>query len=558
MQDETDRPAQQSEPLWPLLVLHGIVGFLLLFPRYIQPDSVAIYSYLRSLVIDGDLLLLNEWFGFGMVRQGITDFKEITLTGNLANHWWIGTSMVAGPYYLVAHLLSRLIDGFPDDGFFGLYGVVLAWVTLVAGALCHWTSLQLAPPEKHGLTSHVPFVAIWAGTPLLFYQFYFPLGTHLVGAAVVGFLILMLWRGEKNLPSPPFLIGLLIGLAVAVRLQHFVLIPALLYYLMGRPDRWRQLGWVAAGGAIPLAVQLLAWYTIYGSPFGPVAGGASLGGTTWMPLSRNYLGAVLFSGYHGLFTWAPVTLFAVAGWIAGLRIHRRFAFILLLMFAGQWFANGLLDRYFWGGLTFGPRRFIDLAVAFAVGLTWLLTSFRSTVLRIGVGVAVVWTLLLALAAATGTLDLRRYTTLGEMAQSVGQIGGEQLARLAASAPVAQPRLFLYSLIAMLIVGGGTIALTRISLKLWSRILLAWCVAWLAILAVVHGPTRQAAPAELERLGIDLERARAFGPLVDQRNLLSDEHDYLVRTGRLEQAAQTLREIEAVEQALIRLRQKPER
>jgi hypothetical protein len=32
----------------------------------------------------------------------------------------------------------------------------------------------------------------------------------------------------------------------------------------------------------------------------------------------------------------------------------------------------------------------------------------------------------------------------------------------------------------------------------------------------------------------------------------------VRTGRLEQAAQTLREIEAVEQALIRLRQKPER
>ena len=30
------------------------------------------------------------------------------------------------------------------------------------------------------------------------------------------------------------------------------------------------------------------------------------------------------------------------------------------MFVGEWIANGTLDRYFWGGMSFGGRRFVDV------------------------------------------------------------------------------------------------------------------------------------------------------------------------------------------------------
>ena len=110
-----------------------VCGFVFLAPSYVRPDSIAVFAYLRSAVFDGDFSFYNEWASAGLVRDGLTLFSEVTPTGALSNHWWIGTSILSAPSYLVAHMI-----GGPHDGFGGIYAVVLAWtnVAFAAIAMC--------------------------------------------------------------------------------------------------------------------------------------------------------------------------------------------------------------------------------------------------------------------------------------------------------------------------------------------------------------------------------------------------------------------------------------
>src|SRR4029079_11014634 len=84
-----------------IFAAHTIVALVFLSPGWIRPDSVATYAYLQSMVNDGDLSFFNEWSSFGMIRNGVTYFSEVTRVGALANHWWIGTSMLTAPFYVI-------------------------------------------------------------------------------------------------------------------------------------------------------------------------------------------------------------------------------------------------------------------------------------------------------------------------------------------------------------------------------------------------------------------------------------------------------------------------
>src|SRR3981081_2388634 len=97
---------------------HVLCGIVFLSPGYVRPDSIAIYAYLRSAVFDRDFAFFDEWASAGLIRNGLTLFSEGPPTGALANHWWIGTSILSAPPYLIA----RLIGG-PADGFGGLYAI---------------------------------------------------------------------------------------------------------------------------------------------------------------------------------------------------------------------------------------------------------------------------------------------------------------------------------------------------------------------------------------------------------------------------------------------------
>src|SRR5205814_2054870 len=211
-------------------------------------------------------------------------------------------------------------------------------------------------------------------------------------------------------------------LAIAVRVQHGVIIPAVVVVAIRQRHRMRW--WIEAvlGGAIPIACQAIAWWAIYGSPLGPITGGGNLGGSTWTPFQSIALWSVLASSYHGLFTWSPVVILSVAGWILSLgsfdNRRQNVAIACLLMFIGEWIANGSFDRYFWGGMSFGARRFADLAVPFAIGIAWCASAISARFVTVVAAIATLWTAALIVAAHAGTVSVARYVSGTDLVHAV--------------------------------------------------------------------------------------------------------------------------------------------
>jgi hypothetical protein len=531
----------------PIVIAAAFVvcAFVFLAPGYVRPDSIATYSYLRSAVFDGDFAFFNEWASAGLVRDGLTLFKEVTPTGALANNWGIGTSILSAPSYLIAHWI-----GGPADGFGGIYAVFLAWtnVAFAIGAMCiAWTFIRKDVSPR---MAAVALTAATIGTPIFWQVFLFPLGTHVAGALAIGLVLLALFSDRES----GLAVGLAVGLAIAVRIQHVVILPAVIVVAVRQRHRMRWWFEAMLGGAIPIACQAAAWWSIYGSPLGPIAGGGNLGGSTWTPFESVALWSVLASSYHGLFTWSPVVILSVVGWILSLgsfdKRRQNVAIACLLMFLGEWIANGSLDRYFWGGMSFGARRFVDLAVPFAIGIAWCASALSARFVAVAAAIASLWTAALMVAAHAGTLSVARYVSAADLMQAV--FSTETWIRAAHSPVHSAP--FQQSLIAI-----ATLALLGLIAARLNPIVSA--VAMLIVLAVVivvSVPTPRRAIQSAARLHIDTIASRRFGPLLDQRGLLTDELQWERATGRLDQAAKTERELRAINALLQSISARPSR
>jgi len=548
--------------------VHVVAGLLFLSPSYIRPDSVAVHSWLRSIVVTGDFLFFDEWAGFRMVGDGFAYFKEVTPIGALANHWWVGYSIVTAPFYLASHVLSVLLPGdlFPNDGFFGLDLAVSGWTAVLCLAVAVLCAL-LAIRRLEGVSTQAISPA-WAlafaclGTPAFWYTFRMPIGTHATGMMVVGVLTLLCIRtadrDEPEAPPVAFLTGLIFGLAVATRIQHVVLLPAVLFAaITGRRSR-RDWAAAATGALIPIAIQGVAWFAIYGTPFGPITAGANLEGATWMPFRRISFVPVLFSSWRGLFVWSPVWIAVLVGMALLARdressLHRRAGFICLLMFVGELVANSTLDRYWWGGMSFGPRRFVDLTVPVIIGLHMFHRRTRIAGI-ISAAIATGWSVLLMIGATAGTIDLSRYLDFASLARGA-MAGPTSLAIGQLHSPVMTPPLLAQSIVAIALVAALTFLAWKAGAGVparFARLVLGWTVVCLlaAIVAVV--PTRERAAEERTRFGLDTEAAKSAGPLIDQRGLVSDELTWLESTGKDGEAAKVRDELDTIDARLRKL------
>ena len=520
-----------------------ICGFVFLQPGYVRPDSIATFSYLRSAVFDRDFAFLNEWASAGLVRNGLTMFKEVTRAGTLANNWGVGTSILSAPSYLIAHWI-----GGPADGFGGIYAVVLAWtnVAFAAAAMCIAWMFMIRDVSPR--VAAMALIAGTIGTPIFWQIFLFPLGTHVAGALAIGLVLLALFSERDS----GLAVGLAVGLAIAVRVQHGVILPAVLVVAIRQRHRLRW--WIEAllGGAIPILCQAVAWWAIYGSPFGPITGGGNLGGSTWTPFQSIALWSVLASSYHGLFTWSPVVVLSVAGWIFSLgsfdKRRQNVAIACLLMFIGEWIANGSFDRYFWGGMSFGARRFVDLAVPFTIGIAWCASAISARFVTAVAAVATAWAAALMVAAHAGTLSVARYVSASDLTHAV--FSADRWSR-AFSPPVHHASL-QQSLIAIAIVGLLGLIATRIT-PIVAAIAMALA---LVVVIVCSVRTSSRATESAARLHIDMTASRRFGPLLDQRGLLTDELAWERATGRTAQAARTENELRAINALLQSISARP--
>lgn len=538
-------PRSQTRELLALVAVHFSAALIFLTPAYIRPDSVGVYSYLRSMVIDGDLLFFNEWAFFGLLRDGITFAKEVTPLHTVANHWSIGTSLLSAPPYLLIQA-GALLGGSETarNGFIGIHGLTLAFTAVAFAALTSALVLatcRLVAPADRAVHSWALAAAI-LGTPFFWYEFRLPLGTHMAGALIAAALMYVIARDRDDHASVA-LVGLLLGMAITTRLQHIALIPAVAVWLVTTRKRPSQIAMAAACSILGFLPQAVAWWAIYGTPLGPVTAGSG----TWTLFSRNGLLPSLFSSYHGLFTWSPIAALALAGWAIGWREHRRVALFFTIAFVGEWFATSLLDCCFWGGLSFGARRLLDLAPMMAVGLVWLIARIPRTAITLS-AVATIWSLLIASAVITGAMNLADDIPPAEFVETVLRHSRARLVeRIVAESPLV--RSPGRAAIAAAIVALTTVAAFHLFRRTRRALLIASLMALIfaAGVAATVPRTRARGAEEVARWKIDQRRARLFGGLADMRSLLRKELVYYRNRGKLGQAAaveRQLREIDA--------------
>lgn len=353
----------------------------LTFKPSIENDGIGYFSYLHSVVIDHDLDFTDE---YQAVRdEGVPYYPLLiesrTATGKLADYFPVGPAIVSLPVYL-ATLIARP-SGEPQ---FGLpFSATLSLMSLLVGLLALVLSFRLAAVVSTSAAAVAGVVGAAAATPFIYYLLYEPSYSHTFSACAVAVFLYLWWRGRDDRSALGWLVlGMAGGLMGLIRFQDG---PLLLIGLLGRRNSLWHLAVFFAGAAIAFSPQLPVDRALFASwlPVRPA-------GQDLQFFPGHYFD-VLFSSFHGLVSWTPITLLAVAGfWFVK---DRRLQIAFVYAFAVEVAVAGAAPDWF-GGYAFGMRRFVSLMPFFAIGLAAMAGKFIPTVRWVTVSAFVAWNLVL--------------------------------------------------------------------------------------------------------------------------------------------------------------------
>jgi len=385
-----DRPREKDKGL---LVL--ITAFLILFPFLFRPwihgfDTVAYYSWLRTVVIDRDLDVGDEfsYFGYGSERGR-------TPTGYTYNEWAVGSAVLWSPFFLSAHLLVTLANrlGVPvaADG----YGAPYIWAVSLGSAIYAFIGIiltyRLCCTLFSPSVSVLATLAVWLSSPLVFYMYSHPIMSHANDTFAYA-LYLYTWfkTRERHSLRDALLRGAVAGLCALVRQINavFVFFP-LAEFLFNGIRSWQRSRSIRECGqtAIYAVAFSLAWWVIYLPQvivwrivFGhwieinPYASSAGIG-FDWL---HPHFFEVLFSTNRGLFVWSPLLLLAAIGWGFLWKRERRLSSLISINFVLQ--LSVIATWEVWNaGASFGQRFFTNVMPAFSLGLAALIASAQKRI-----------------------------------------------------------------------------------------------------------------------------------------------------------------------------------
>ncbi len=126
------------------------------------------------------------------------------------------------------------------------------------------------------------------------------------------------------------------------------------------------LGAIALGAAaLAFIPQMVVWMVLYGQPLAMPQGGS------FMRWTEPALWSVLFSDWHGLFTWTPIVVIALVGLVPLARKHGTLAAGAILFLLLSWYVNAAVADW-WAGEAFGSRRFLSCFPILALALAALI------------------------------------------------------------------------------------------------------------------------------------------------------------------------------------------
>lgn len=346
----------------------------------IGSDGVLYYDWVRSLVIDGDLDFRNEYLHF----VGPHRIPADTPAGRPPNQMPIGVGLVWMPFFIAAHALSAAL-GFSTDGYSYIYQAAVCLGSMMYGFCGLLLTYCLCREHADAVSAVVGVALIWFAGNVIYYMVFEPSMSHMASLGAISALLAW-WRFDRPDRLRHWIVaGALGGLAALIRPQDGLFLVLLAgqwateAVTLARAGCWNRLGAHAACGlalvgtsALVFAIQLWAWVAVYGSLRGSGYFSNEEAVFAW---SSPQLVAVLFSPYHGLFTWHPIYLAGLLGlwWVAA--ADAAYVCWLLLGWALQVYTIAAWYAW-WQGDAFGARMLISSAPIFAIGLSQLVVQLR--------------------------------------------------------------------------------------------------------------------------------------------------------------------------------------
>jgi hypothetical protein len=425
-----------SRRQWIVLVCLFVLSLPAVTTRIYSSDEIQYFAYLRSMWFDRDLAFENEYRHFydrGIAKSAgfhETFLERQTDTGRRINFATVGCAILWTPFYAVGDVVART-TGAQVDGFSKPYVAAVAYGSAVYGFLAIVLAIRTA--RRLGYNAFSAAIAVWLGTPLLFYMYVAPPFSHACSAFGVALFTYVWIRVREDWSVRGFVaLGAAGALMAMVREQDifFVAGPAV-DFMWSRISEGR-LPTVAlakvggarrqAGGALGVIAAIVAFvavftpqavtYLVLNGHLGPHA---SVGRKmNWM---APHALQVLFSPEHGFFVWTPLALIAIAGLFfllrhdsvaSTFRRKRQVAVCVLLMVALQIYVSGSVESWTVAG-AYGQRRFIALTAALVLGLSVLQHALKAApwLLSAAVALAVYWNLALIAEFSIGLMDRQR-------------------------------------------------------------------------------------------------------------------------------------------------------
>ena len=364
----------------------------------IRADGAGYYAYLPSLLLYGDPSFETDANAhYGGAFPTWTYVRRYPPTGRYLNALNIGVSLMASPFFLVAHTLTWWFgwpweDGpawmkmrFPPDGYslFYQHGAGLAGVFYFLLGFAILKNL-LGKVFPRGVVLFT-LTALLLGTNLLFYS-----ASDTVNAHAYTFFLtaLLMWLTSKWYEQPASWrwgagLGTVLALLVLVRpLNFFLWLWFPLYGMRNHRDaaarvrvygrNWRTLVVAAVVASAWMIPQMLLWKA--------ASGHFIVRAYQHMDVSSfgaPHLLGVLFGAHKGLFIWFPLFLFVVLGSFFMKEKAAPLRLPWLGLFTGYLLIISMYRIWTSAG-GFGNRYVVDLVFPAAFPLASLFeTAFRS-------------------------------------------------------------------------------------------------------------------------------------------------------------------------------------
>jgi hypothetical protein len=392
-QHDSPSPVTRARTSERLLLLLFFLSLPFLNP-WVRGDGVGYYAFVRAPLIEHsfdftkDYQYANESFRGPRLdenNQPRSAFR--TPTGHLDNHFTVGPAILWTPFLLLAHagvLLARALgSSVAADGFSAPYRITMALATAIYSFLGLLLSFRLARQYVNERWALLATLAIWWASSLPVYMYFNPSWSHAHSAFAVA-LFLWYWHETRSSRSLAqwLVLAAIAGLMLNVYYANAMVlaIPAIEALRQYR-SAFRHRAAPAETSAIPRVPGLLlrhflfaatllvcllptfiSRYVVYGSPFES----AYIPLRDWLWSSPVFF-SVLFSSNHGLFSWTPILLLALAGLFLFSRREPRVGVPLLAAFFAFYFFISCYPD--WAGISsYGNRFFVSLTSFFILGL----------------------------------------------------------------------------------------------------------------------------------------------------------------------------------------------